>query len=85
MSEPLVQRMLDVIYRDPGVRRRCKDALTDWILDTQPRRGGLDSTRLVEYLAIHQPDLLSRLKMNVRLEDELAQVLMWAAVSSFTS
>ncbi|MFA5026574.1 MAG: hypothetical protein WC713_01765 [Candidatus Methylomirabilota bacterium] len=75
MDEPLAQRILDIIYQDPDVRRLHKDSLTDWILDTQPRTAPLDAAQLVGYLAIHQSDVLNRLKINVRIKDELARAL----------
>jgi hypothetical protein len=52
-----------------------KETLADWILDTQPRTAPLDAAALLDYLAAHQPDLLNRLKINVRLKEELARVL----------
>jgi hypothetical protein len=78
VTEPLAQQVLDLIYHDSGVRRPYKDSLTDWILDTQPRTEPLDTRTLLEYLALHQPDVLSRLKINGRLKDEIAQVLRGA-------
>lgn len=75
MDEPLAQRILDIIYQDPDLRRLHKESLTDWILDTQPRTAPLDSSALVGYLAVHQPDLLNRLKINVRIKDDLARAL----------
>ena len=75
MDEPLSKRMLDLIYQNPEIRRIYKESLTDWILDTQPRTAPLDSAALLEYLAAHQPDLLDRLKINVRVKDELARAL----------
>ena len=75
MSDHLAQRILELIYRDPEVRRMHKDALTDWILDTQSRTAPLDARSLLEYLTGHQPDLLDRLKINVRIQDELARAL----------
>ena len=75
MDEPLAQRILDLIFQDPDVRRMYKESLADWILDTQPRTAPLDAAALLEYLAAHQPDLLNRLKINVRLKEELARVL----------
>lgn len=75
MDEPLAQRILDIIYHDPDVRRLYKDSLTDWILDTQPRTAPLDAARLVEFLAVHQADVLNRLKINVRIKEELARTL----------
>ena len=75
MSDHLAQRILELIYRDPEVRRMHKDALTDWILDTQSRTAPLDARSLLEYLADHQPDLLDRLKINVRIHDDLVHEL----------
>lgn len=75
MNEPLAQRILDLIYHDSEMRRMHKDSLTDWILGTQSRTEPLDTTALLEYLAGHQPDLLDRLKINVRIQDELARAL----------
>lgn len=75
MNEPLAQRILDLIYHDSEMRRMHKDSLTDWILDTQSRTEPLDTTALLEYLAGHQPDLLDRLKINVRIQDDLSRAL----------
>ncbi len=75
MEEPLSKRMLDLIYQNPEIRRIYKESLTDWILDTQPRTAPLDAAALLQYLAAHQPDLLDRLKINVRVKDELARAL----------
>ena len=75
MDEPLAQRILDIIYHDPEVRRLYKESLTDWILDTQPRTAPLDAEALVQYLTAHQPDLLNRLKINVRVKEDLARAL----------
>lgn len=75
MDEPLAQRILDIIYQDSDVRRPYKETLTDWILDTQPRTAPLDTAALLQFLATHQPDLLNRLKINVRIKEELARAL----------
>lgn len=75
MNNPLAQQILELIYHDSGVRRMHKDSLTDWILDTQSQTSPLDTAALLTYLATHQPDLLDRLKINVRIHDELAQAL----------
>lgn len=75
MNEPLAQQILDLIYHDSEVRRMYKDALSDWILDTQDRTKPLDAITLLEYLRVHQPDLLDRLKINVHIQDELARAL----------
>jgi hypothetical protein len=75
VEERLAQRILDIIFQDPHVRRLYKESLADWILDTQPRTAPLDAAALVQYLATHQPDLLNRLKINVRLKEDLARAL----------
>ncbi len=75
MDEPLAQRILDIIYQDPDRRRVYKESLTDWILDTQPRTAPLETTALLRYLAAHQPELLSRLRINVRLQEDLVRAL----------
>ncbi len=75
MDEALAQRMLDIIYQDPDVRRLYKELLTDWILDTQPRTAPLDAAALLQYLSAHQPDLLNRLTINVRIKEDLARAL----------
>ena len=76
MTIPLAQQILEVIYHNAGVRQPSKDALTDWILDTQPRTRALDPTALVDYFARQQPELLARLKRNVRLQGDLARLLV---------
>lgn len=75
MDDLLSQRILDIIYQDPEVRRLYKESLTDWILDTQPHSAPLDAETLVRYLAAHQPELLNRLRINVRVKEELARAL----------
>jgi hypothetical protein len=75
VDDPLAQRILDIIYHDPVCRRVSKESLTDWILDTQPRTAPLEAAALVQYLAAHQPDLLNRLKINVRIKEDLARTL----------
>ena len=78
MTEPLAQQMLDLIYHDTGMRRTEKDALTDWILDTQSRTEPLNIRTLLDYLATNQADVLSRLQVNVRITDEISQALRGA-------
>lgn len=78
MTEPLAQQMLDLIYHDSRVRRAYKDSLADWILDTQPRTEPLNTKTLLEYLAVHQSDVLSRLKIDVRVKDEIDRALRGA-------
>jgi hypothetical protein len=76
MNNPLAQQILEFLYHDAGVRQTARDALADWILDTQPRTRPLDPTALVDYLARQHPELLARLKRNVRLQAELARPLV---------
>ena len=75
VDDPLAQRILEIIYHDPDSQRSYKESVTDWILDTQPRTAPLDAAALLQYLAAHQPELLNRLKINVRIQAELARAL----------
>ena len=71
----MTQEILEVIYRDSQVRRAYKDSLADWILDTRAQDGPLTAGDLIDYLPAHQPDLLNRLKRNVRLQGNIAETL----------
>jgi hypothetical protein len=75
MDEPLAQEILDILYRDTGTHRAYKDALADWILDSQPHGSPLDGIAIIQYLAQHQPDILSRLKINTQVKEEIERVL----------
>jgi hypothetical protein len=75
VDDPLAQRILDIIYQDPDVRRGYKESLTDWILDPQPRTAPLDREARVQDRAAHQPALLHRRKINGRITEELARAL----------
>jgi len=75
MDEPLAQEILDILYRDPSTRRPHKDALADWILDTQPHGSPLDGIAVIQFLAAHQPDILSRLKINTHVKEHIERVL----------
>ena len=75
MDEPLAQKILEIIYRDPDVNRPHKESLTDWILDTQPRTVPLDAAALLRYLAGHQSDILERLRINVQLREDIERAL----------
>jgi hypothetical protein len=75
MDELLAQEILDILYRDPSTRRSYKDSLADWILDTQPRESPLDGIALIQYLAAHQPEILSRLKIDSQVKDDIERVL----------
>ena len=75
MNDLLSQDILNIIFQDPQVRRLHKETLADWILDTQPHTAPLDAAALLEYLGAHQPDLLNRLKINVRIKEDLARAL----------
>ncbi len=81
VTDPLGPQILDLIYHDSEMRRTSKDSLTDWILDTQSRTDPLHTSTLLDYLAAHQPEVLNRLKINVRITDELARVLRGATPS----
>jgi hypothetical protein len=75
VDQPLAQRILNLVYQNPGVQRVYKEALTNWILDTQPRTAPLGTAALVEYLSAYHPDLLARLKSNVRIKEDLDRAL----------
>lgn len=75
MHKSLAQEILDILYCDPGTRRSYKEALTDWILDSQPHASTLDGIAIIQYLAEHQPDILARLKINTHVKEEIARVL----------
>jgi hypothetical protein len=75
VNELLASQILDIIFQDPEVRRNYKESIADWILDTQPHSAPLDAAALVQYLQAHQPDLLNRLKINLRIKEDLARAL----------
>lgn len=75
MRKSLAQDILDIIYADTGTRRSHKDALSDWILDSQPNGSPLDGIAMIQYLAEHHPDILARLKINTHVKEEIARVL----------
>ena len=75
VDEPLAQKILEIIYRDPELNRPHKESLTDWILDTQPRETPLDGAALLRYLGGHQPDILERLRINVHLKEDIDRIL----------
>ena len=56
-----------------------RDALTDWLLDTQPRTASLEIGVLLPYIASQQPDLLKQLKANWRVKETLASALASAS------
>ena len=72
MNQFLAQRILDIVYGDPHVRRAHKDSIADWILDTQPWSTPLSTSALLTYLAAHHADVLERLMSNVRIGEDLA-------------
>jgi len=73
--DPVVQLILDTIYRDMQTPQSHRDALTDWLLDTQSHTAPLEIGVLLPHLASHHPDLLKRLKSDWRVRDELAIAL----------
>ena len=75
MPDPRVQLILDTIFRDMKTPQSVRDALTDWLLDTQPRTASLEIGVLLSYMATQQPDLLKQLKGNWRVKETLASAL----------
>ncbi len=75
MPDPRVQLILDIIFRHMKTSQSERDALTDWLLDTQPRTASLEIGVLLPYLATQQPDLLKQLKVNWRVKETLASAL----------
>ena len=75
MNESLTQQLLNLIYQNTSVRRAHKDSLSDWVLDTQSRNAPLNTSALLDYLAIHQPELLDRLKVNVHVGENISHLL----------
>jgi hypothetical protein len=73
--DPLVQLILDTIFRDMRAPQPHRDALADWLLDTQSGTAPLAIGVLLPYLATQQPDLLKQLKGNWRVRDGLASAL----------
>ena len=73
--DPRVQLILDTIFRHMKTSQAVRDALTDWLLDTQPRTGSLEIGVLLSYMATQQPDLLKQLKANWRVKETLASAL----------
>lgn len=73
--KPSVQLVLDSIYLDRETPQSSRDALTDWLLDTQSHTAALEIGVLLPYLATQQPDLLKRLKNNWRVRGALASAL----------
>jgi len=75
MPDPRVQLILDIIFRHMKTSQSERDALTDWLLDTQPSTASLEIGVLLSYLATQQPDLLKQLKVNWRVKETLASAL----------
>jgi len=75
MPDPRVQLILDTIFRDMKTPQSERDALTDWLLDTQPRTAPLEIGVLLPYIVAQQPDLLKQLQANWRIKETLASVL----------
>ena len=75
MPDPLVQLILDIIYLDMRTPQSHRDALADWLLDTQTRTAPLEIGVLLPYLSTRQPDLLKQLKNDWRVRGELANAL----------
>ena len=75
MPDPRVELILDTIFRHMKISQSERDALTDWLLDTQPRTASLEIGVLLPYIATQQPDLLKQLKANWRVKETLASAL----------
>lgn len=75
MPDPRVQLILDIIFQDMKTPQSERDALTDWLLDTQPRTASLEIGVLLSHMATQQPDLLKQLKANWRVKETLASAL----------
>jgi hypothetical protein len=75
MPDPRVQLILDTIYRHMRTPQSVRDALTDWLLDTQSSTASLEIGVLLSYMATQQPDLLKQLKANWRVKETLASAL----------
>jgi len=73
--DPRVQLILDTIFGHMRISQSQRDALTDWLLDTQPRTASLEIGVLLSYLATQQPDLLKQLKANWRVKETLTSAL----------
>ncbi len=79
MPDPRVQLILDTIFQHMKTSQPERDALTDWILDTQPRTASLELGVLLQYIATQQPDLLKQLKANWRVKETLVSALASAS------
>ena len=79
MPDPRVQLILDIIFQHMKTSQSERDALTDWLLDTQPRTASLEIGVLLPYLATQQPDLLKKLKVNWRVKETVASALASAS------
>jgi hypothetical protein len=66
MPDPRVQLILDTIFRDMKTPQAEREALTDWLLDTQPRPAALEFGVLLADMATQQPALLKQLKPAIR-------------------
>ena len=75
LPDPRVQLILDTVFRHMKTPQSVRDALTDWLLDTQPRTASREIGVLLSYMATQQPDLLKQLKANCRVKDTLASAL----------
>ena len=79
MADPQVQLILDTIFREMKTPQSERDALTDWLLDTQAHTATLEIGVLLSYMATQQPDLLKQLKANWRVKDMLVSALASAS------
>lgn len=72
----LTAQLLEILYRDPGLRLAWKDALSDWILDEYASGHPLSSLALLGYLRTAQPEVFWRLTDNPRVRDEVLSLLV---------
>lgn len=71
----LAKAILEILYHDPGARRRWKDELSDWILDTRSAQQPLNPVALLQHLRWFYPQVYDRVIGNVQVRDEVRDVM----------
>lgn len=71
----LTKVVLEILYHDTGTRRRWKDELSDWILDTQPAQQTLDLVALLQHLQWFHPQVYERVLGNVQVRHEVRELM----------
>jgi hypothetical protein len=71
----LTKVVLEILYHDTGTRRRWKDELSDWILDTQPAQQTLDPAALLQHLRWFHPQVYERVLGNVQVRHEVRELM----------